>query len=870
MPLYNESTNLKGRGNFAPGVSYYAGIKAPKQPDVTLPKATGGFNIDLSQIGNAMIAAKESETKLGLAAVEMEENLRNAERERQFKLDLTKMEQEGQDRRLDKELANRWAIESMKNDTELLKLQKQKEAKEKDNSQTLANNAFIRSMRDASTARLNNNPNMTQERFSAIYNENIDAIQSQYPNADLAKIGEAYNKFYPGLFQYSTTSTLTRAEDMDKAQFNLINNEINASPRLQSEAKYNYAEAVADVVNTAAAREKLIEASLIEANPRSTEEQKAAAKKIAAEAGGTIAEKALIDFLMDQRFKKDIQNSSNLFRYENAIIEEGTALLMAAGDRTYGDAREYTVKAWNRLGGNAFIQGYADVAKNDKEVAEALWQTKVANNKLYFASNNQLGMFLSLPPSIQNKVLENDMIYSGGSLTDALGAYALGSVIQDKEGNYMYLRNLKTIAAFSKAEANKLMDVTGAATPEGAIRFVMLSQATNSYDKYRRREITEAGMINYSEAGAAAAQGTEDPSKPFKDYSQKELDQLHQNLSSYYESDPVGFNGVMNLCKEKGVHSPNCNVAYTDYLINKQLDYKERRRFDQSMKYIYPENFGEYFESPSLKKFAENLKGSKMIIRTFPNDDTHVGIDYIDKGVAGPAGVSKRWENVEKVLSVLNSTNTTKDQKIDYLQAWYTSKLGKEPLEVVEADGSLKETAAGVYRDWKEYMFTAVNALARAESDLIDKMSYKGDDVVTISDIPEGSLYTSKKTSDKETEKLKEKFTKDMVVKPTGNPFNEEQYPIVDNGKSISTTLTSIEERDGIYYLQPTIGDTSKHFGGYSTREAAKEAGNMIHKAQDEQAKSYFDRKKHEEWLENQPAWKQLLESFGLIEFKEE
>ena len=66
MPLNKQVTTLNsGRGNFAPSVSYYAGIKAPNQPSIHLPRQDASFNIDLSSIGNAMITAKESKTNLG-------------------------------------------------------------------------------------------------------------------------------------------------------------------------------------------------------------------------------------------------------------------------------------------------------------------------------------------------------------------------------------------------------------------------------------------------------------------------------------------------------------------------------------------------------------------------------------------------------------------------------------------------------------------------------------------------------------------------------------------------------------------------------------------------------------------------------------
>lgn len=142
MALYNNATNLQGRGNFAPGVTYYAGIKAPTPAAPSLPKNESSFNIDLSSIGNAMIAAKESETKLGMAAIEMEQNMRNAEKDRQLRLKITEMEQAGANERLDKEFATRWQIESMKNDTELQKIAAKKKDSLKDQTKSLANLAL--------------------------------------------------------------------------------------------------------------------------------------------------------------------------------------------------------------------------------------------------------------------------------------------------------------------------------------------------------------------------------------------------------------------------------------------------------------------------------------------------------------------------------------------------------------------------------------------------------------------------------------------------------------------------------------------------------------------------------------------------------
>lgn len=92
MPIFNQQTNLSGRGNFAPGVTYYAGIKAPRAPNVTLPKANASFNIDLSRIGDAMIQASRDkrETDIAIAKIDAAKKEKAAAAaEKQLKLNMS-------------------------------------------------------------------------------------------------------------------------------------------------------------------------------------------------------------------------------------------------------------------------------------------------------------------------------------------------------------------------------------------------------------------------------------------------------------------------------------------------------------------------------------------------------------------------------------------------------------------------------------------------------------------------------------------------------------------------------------------------------------------------------------------------------------
>ena len=185
MPLYNRQTKLQGRGNFAPGVEYYAGIKAPIPSAPSLPKSEAVFNIDLSRIGDAMIAAKDSETKLGIAAIEMEQNMRNAEKDRQLKLDIANMEDARTREMKDKDLAMQWQIASMKNATEREKMQQTKETSLKDQSK------YYAQMELSTDEELRNwyidrsSKKMSSMEWETKLNKKINEVALKYPGVSL-------------------------------------------------------------------------------------------------------------------------------------------------------------------------------------------------------------------------------------------------------------------------------------------------------------------------------------------------------------------------------------------------------------------------------------------------------------------------------------------------------------------------------------------------------------------------------------------------------------------------------------------------------------------------------------------------------------
>ena len=878
MPLYQNQTNLAGQGKFSPSVNYYAGIRAPVPSAPSLPKHEASFNIDLSRIGDAMIAAKESETKLGLAAVEMEQNLRNAERDRQLKIDLLDKQIAADDARKDKELAMNWQIASMKNDTELLKLQKEKEAKEKDMSQQLANNAFIQRMRDAAIARQNN---MGAGQFSTIYNKTLDEVIEAYPNADISKIGEAFNKLYPGMYQFSTTSMLEKEKEIEQTGMDVVKEEIKNSPTLSTTASYNPRAAYQEVAKRNQSWNALMAFENLKRTPGITEEEKQAAWGVASEAGITIAQASMVEYLSRSLDKmRQMKNNIDIFYFEQEVLNNARNVLsQATGNNT--ESSEFVDRAWLRLGGKEFMDKTLELSKNNKELSDNLYSTKINNVKLNTASINGLGFFMSLPGVTQSKILEQDII-EGGPITEALGSFAFGNVVQDEEGNYKYMQNLKVVAEYSKEEANRYMKITGASTPEGAIRRMQMQQGAASIINYRNNMITAEGAVNNAELGAMAAKGTEyGDQKAISDYQNPaDSERILNNLTKYANDNPVMVKGVRELCDKNGYKAPTCRTAYTSGVLSNEMGEVEKSRFDQAVRYCKPTNIGEGLKEGFIKTVADRIKNSEVVIVEYPGDDSNIGIDYIDKGFAGPAGLPERWIKAGEVLSVLNSNpKLEKEDKIAYLkQQWGINTKVK-----MAGDYSLVGKA---YRNYKEFFYKGINALAKLESEAINKYSYKGEDVVTLDDVFEGSLYQKRGTKEKEIENFNNVIAKERVENPTDNPYNQDNYPLVDNGnESASGVKNIIKGFDDTYYIIPTMWDgeehseeeaverfkdTRKHFGGYKSVKAAENAEEEMHKYHDLYAERFLSEKRHKEWLETQPDWKQLIESFGLAKFKED
>ena len=85
--IYNQSTQTGTAGRFAPSVQYNAVAKTPTIGDIEIPTMSDSesINIDLQPIANAFMNSEANETKLKMAELEHEFNLRKLEAEKEKK-----------------------------------------------------------------------------------------------------------------------------------------------------------------------------------------------------------------------------------------------------------------------------------------------------------------------------------------------------------------------------------------------------------------------------------------------------------------------------------------------------------------------------------------------------------------------------------------------------------------------------------------------------------------------------------------------------------------------------------------------------------------------------------------------------------------
>lgn len=390
MPLYNQQTNLAEQGKFAPGVSYYAGIRAPVPAAPRIEKGQYSFNIDTAPLANAYISSKELEAKKyeaeadrafrqGLAEMEDKryrdlEALRDA-REREFHADDVDYRNKSLEIEQYKALSNY--------DIELRKLLADKEkaasASSIENDKKLAStilNRFAIYARKASL-KMQQDPTYTIQRASEdVYNYGT-TLQSEYADIlDQSKMADIINRYGFGFggIQKANENIQKNVFEANEKTFQTVKSKTNLQYRPDTVARIIYDE-TDNQLNT------FMHYKDVMSSPYTTEDQRKAAFNQMRNSGVNLAKYSILNNMYEFANQSiDKANYSNVVQYLAGLRNKSVKGLSSS--MSLQEANDYYDIAEIKLGVRAFADSYIEYHKKSAEVADNIASDMLNNTNL--------------------------------------------------------------------------------------------------------------------------------------------------------------------------------------------------------------------------------------------------------------------------------------------------------------------------------------------------------------------------------------------------------------------------------------------------------------------------------------------------------
>jgi hypothetical protein len=481
MPLYNQATTLNtGRGNFAPSVTYYAGIKAPDQPAVHLPRQNASFNIDLRPIGDAIIRTQELEIKKQDAEAERAfrqsladqedkryrdlEALRDA-REREFHTD------DYNQRQRQLEIDEYKALSNY--DIELRKLLREEEKDKKDNDKKLANTLITKADEFIRKAylRMEQDPSYTREKAQDDVYNYISNIESYYPDiVDPAKLADTASRYTFGF-----GGSKKAAEEAQYNEANALENQFQAAkeqvPGLRNrpdpQARKMYQDTVTQI-DTFQRYKKIVN------NPYTSLQQKEIAFSEMQNAGINMARLGTLNKIYEFATKEVRPGDYTNYTILEASLRNSVVNSLASS-MEYKDAQDYYNIAKERMGVNAFLESYNQYHKTNAEETDNI-ATDMLNtiNGEYLFTIPAWRAYKALGGNV-NSIVQTDPLFAKN-----LGNQILGIV---KSNGVTYNENTKTYTyqnkEYTTADVIEAQRLYGVSDPYSAVTLAAVAEAKN-------------------------------------------------------------------------------------------------------------------------------------------------------------------------------------------------------------------------------------------------------------------------------------------------------------------------------------------------------------------------------------------------------
>ena len=688
MPLNKQVTTLNsGRGNFAPSVSYYAGIKAPNQPSIHLPRQDASFNIDLSSIGNAMIAAKESETKLGLAAVEMEENLRNAERDRQFKLDLLKKEQAYEDARQDKKLAMDLQIAKLNNATELEKLKYSKSKAIKDQTKAMANLALSSDKELRQRYVDYANGNLGELEWSTLLNEKINSIAVNTG----ANVQDLYTMAAALDYKQGLGATIQANVDEEKTlRNNQLTQDISLGGTLNPQASESDKAAIGAEFRESV--QNTVNMNRILSNPESTQMEKDMARRILNNNQDKLIDTYILRAMTD--INNNMRNQNNPVEFLEAS-KDAVALTIANNTGSdYGQVRRRTDAMFKLYHIDGTLKDITDFAKDDSAYLNNAYSAFINQYRIGTLKDAPMlraavafgsDFIKGLPESGQEafyNVMANSLIgniQKNYTWTDEAGTQHTG---------YRWIRRGNEPLSYDNMYVSELADELGM-TPMGAVYYLASESMKEAPTSLRTHKMMPEDGNTLLQNTVMTLSGNPNKDLSAAGMTPEQVLAVQNNIDTCVQSG----NGTPQQIHAFSETLPEPYKTSARHLENKWSGAaklgrflgggKDAAYFYESVQYMNPVNLTlAEIKSALGKSVTEKDKNSLQLKNTqsfYTIKDGRVYIDFTQQGFLIRTGTEELQKRATYVRHQLERAGLTVEEQVDFYDRFYPNMTNVDP-----------------------------------------------------------------------------------------------------------------------------------------------------------------------------------------------
>lgn len=808
MPLYQNATNLQGRGNFAPGVSYYAGIKAPTPAAPRIEKGNYNFNIDLSPIGNALIAAKDSETKLAMSAMEMEQNQRNADLDRQLRLDIANMEDSRmRDINRDK-LAMDWQIAQLNNATELEKLKYTKSKDAKDQTKALARLALSRDeeLRDKYIDRINGANGVSELEYNTFLNKKINEIatatgadpQDLYTVA--ASIGYTQG-FGNELKAQEETAKKIREQQLtdDIALGGILNPSATAADKAATGAAFRQ-----DLNNTSNLY-RIANNTTGEYGPTA----QAMGQRLFEQSADNLVTMSALNTM--RTVQNNIPHSSNPSAFVETSKQALTDFLSQQTGVSYNDMKR-------RVDAVYALENVEGTLTNTLNMAQGNAQFQ-ANTYNAYLNQSRFGAIKNSPMLRASVMFGNEYVAGlDGEVRDAIyqvmGSHLIGNVTEnyewvdndgEKHRGWRWQTAYGDDRKFENAEVDLISERLGFSSPVAAV-YWLAGQAMNAAaDGIKKNTVLEEDAANVVNNAVSTISGNPNIDHSYNGLTPEQRVTISNNIHSACKTGTCDLTRLhaMSGNMQEGPRKQGIidieNYLSGVYLLGEYLGGDSKKlKFQQAVEYMSPNNltlkeFNEATGKPVEAGDDNSFKLKKSVQWYTIGDDGNVYIDYTERGLI-TAGEKQRQFASTYVRNTMKRAKLNTDQQVAVYKRYYPDML---PFDPGYGDGMLPNWMRDAYSITQQEMVENGAALDTYFASYVSKMADKT--ATTEPVVEQEGIPTAEEAFDMYLDSRKNKETDIWIDTVTGKRANVTPTP--------SENWTNASTKSGEQYSYSWNGD---------------------------------------------------------------